>query len=102
MFERKYQFSYLTYNLLEEKINMLNLSQSEKEEIKKAHDNNLFNKNEIKDDIINAIPEMKKFFDYIDKNGIVEQIMLTSVGIVISIQYLEYITGEKFDYNLWI
>ncbi len=98
----KYQFSYLSYNLLEKEMEKMNLTQSEIDEVKKVHDNSLFSQDEIKNDIINSVPEMKILFDYIDKNRVIQQIMLTSVGIVIAIQYIEYTTGDKFNYSLWI
>ena len=58
------------------------------------------NEQEIKKLLLEKIPEIKQLFDYWEKD--ISRLMVTSVGIVLSIQYLMQLFGTEYDYSIWI
>lgn len=97
--ESKYQFAFLTLEDLVENIKG-NLPESEIDICKTLFKNTLMNEQEIKKLLLEKIPEIKQLFDYWEKD--ISRLMVTSVGIVLSIQYLMQLFGTEYDYSIWI
>ena len=97
--ESKYQFAFLTIEDLVENLKG-NLLESEIDICKKLFKNTLMNEQEMKNLLLEKIPEIKQLFDYWEKD--ISRLTVTSVGIVLSIQYLMQLFGIEYDYSNWI
>ncbi len=95
----KFQFCFSTKEDLNSELGK-NLNPSELKICSDLFDNSLMSEDEIKTLVINRVPKVEELFGLWEGN--ISRLSLTSVGIVLSIQYLKQITDLYYDYSIWI
>ena len=97
----KLQIGVLDESVLEHVSNQNGLDQEVVEKLKQYFTKTTKNQNDIKNMLLEAIPEMEKIFD-IWNNSSFNQLELTSVGIAIAHANYRRRTGESMDLSIWI
>lgn len=69
--------------------------------IRDFYNENLMHDKDIKDRVIEIVPEMSKLFE-VWSDSKLKNLQLTSVGIVIGATYSKQISGMDYDLNIWI
>jgi hypothetical protein len=97
----KLQIGVRDDDVLENIANQNELDQEVKAKLKQFFTKTTKKQNEIKDMLLEAIPDMEKIFDIWNKSSF-NQLELTSVGIAIAHANYRRKTGETMDLSIWI
>lgn len=99
--ESKMQIGVRDESVLEHIANQNNLDQAIVAKLKQYFTKTTQSQNDIKNMLLEAIPEMEKIFDIWNKSSF-NKLELTSVGIAIAHANYRRRTGETMDLSIWI
>lgn len=99
--DEKFQIGAFDEKVLDEMAQKNGLTDDIKQKLKQLFESSTKPSNEIKNMLINEIPEMEKIFDIWDKSPF-KQFELTSVGIAIAHANYRRKIGDTMDLSMWI
>lgn len=95
------QFNAMDENVLKEKLDSLDISETECNRITEMYKKNMMSEEETEKKIIDLVPESKKLIE-LWNNTTMAQLRLTSVGIVLGAERVKQLSGNSINMSIWI
>lgn len=94
------QINSISENVLKKNLTQIGLEEKQIDKIKDFFNENILSNDEIKQRIIELVPNFKKFIELWENS--MNQLQLTSVGIILGAINLKNLIGENYNMKIWI
>lgn len=94
------QINSISENVLKKILTQIGLEEKQIDKIKDFFNENILSNDEIKQRIIELVPNFKKFIELWENS--MNQLQLTSVGIILGAINLKNLIGENYNMKIWI
>lgn len=95
-----FQINAMSEDVLKETLEKRLLSKNEIDKVIVFYKENMLSNKDIEQRIIELVPDFKSFIQLWNKN--MNQLQLTSVGIILGIINLKNLTGGSYDMKIWV
>lgn len=95
-----FQINAMSEDVLKDILEKNLLSKNEVEKVIDFYRENMLSNKQIEQRIIKLVPDFKTFIELWNKN--MNQLQLTSVGIILGIINLKNLIGENYDMKIWV
>lgn len=94
------QINSISENVLKENLTQCGLEEQQIDKVKDFFNEHILSDDEIKQRIIELVPSFKKFIELWESS--MNQLQLTSVGIILGAINLKNLIGENYNMKIWI
>lgn len=94
------QINSMSENELKDSLKQQGLEEKQIERVKDFFNEHILSNDEIKQRMIELVPSFKRFIELWENS--MNQLQLTSVGIILGAINLKNLTGENYDMKIWI